>query len=208
MKDPDEQSSMSAQAPLLHTTAFPPTWRAQVLPQPPLILPARQFTFPQLVAGEEDALNRGALLINVWPAGSSSFLATCALGFAEPSLPTGLWSCPNPGDLLAIAGGYAYRIPTANPQQTEFLPLRPVCAVLPAPAEGLLLLAGFHAILALGPEGILWRTARLSWEGLTLDKVENGFLQGQGWDMFTDRDRPFRVDLRTGTHEGGGYTAR
>lgn len=195
-------------APKSHTAAFPHSWQAQVLMQPPMILPARQFTFPQLVAGEEDALNRGALLVEIRPAAGGSFLATCALGFTEPSLPTGLWSCPAADDLLAVAGGYAYRINTTDPREAEFLPLRPVCAVLESPVDGLLLLAGFHTVIALAAEGIRWQTARLSWEGLTLGGVESGFLHGSGWDMFADRDKPFRVDLRDGTHEGGGYAQR
>ena len=192
----------------VHTAAFPHTWTARILHQPPLILPARQFTFPQNVLGEEDALNRGALLVEVKPADGGAFLATCALGFRESTLPSGLWSCPVPDDLLAVAGGYGYLIHTATPGAADFLPLRPVCAVLPAPQENLLLLAGFHTVLAVGPQGIRWQTARLSWEGVTLGEVRDGTLHGTGWDMFSDRDLPFRVDLRTGGHEGGGYTLR
>ena len=192
----------------IHIAAFPHTWTARILDQPPLILPARQFTYPRNVPGEEDALNRGALLVEVKPATAGSFLATCALGFRETTLPSGLWSCPAPDDLLAVAGGYAYLVHTAAPEAAEFLPLRPVCAVLPASQEDLLLLAGFHTVLALGTEGIRWQSARLSWEGLTLGEAHDGILHGTGWDMFSDRDLPFRIDLRNGAHEGGGYTAR
>ncbi len=192
----------------LHTEAFPQSWAARVLRHPPLILPARQFTYPQQVPGEEDALNRGALLLEIQSATGGPFLATCALGFQEPTLPSGLWSCPAPDDLLAVAGGYGYLIHTTSPGAADFLPLRPVCAVLPAPRENLLLLAGFHSVIAVGPEGLRWQTARLSWEGVTLSELHNGTLQGTGWDMFSDRDRPFRIDLRTGSHEGGGYTPR
>ncbi len=191
--------------PAVHLDAFPHTWHARLLTQPPLILPARQFTYPQLVPGEEDALNRGALLVEVRPAVGGLFLATCALGFREPTLPSGLWSCPAPDDLLAIAGGYAYRVPTTHPQGADFLPLRPVCAVLPAPSEGLLLLAGFHTVLALGANGVRWQTQRLSWEGITLGEVRQGTLHGLGWNMLTDREVPFQVDLQTGAHEGGGF---
>lgn len=190
------------------TRAFPHTWTAQILHQPPLILPARQFTFPQNVAGEEDALNRGALLVEVKPATSGSFLATCALGFRESTLPSGLWACPSPDDLLAIAGGYAYLIHTSTPHATGFLPLRPVCAVLPVRQANLLLLAGFHTVLAVGPGGVQWQSARLSWEGLTLGEIRDGTLHGTGWDMFSDRELPFRIDLCTGMHEGGGYKPR
>ena len=41
--------------------AFPHTWAAEVLKSPPLITPARHFTYPRQVVGEEDALARGAL---------------------------------------------------------------------------------------------------------------------------------------------------
>ncbi len=47
--------------------SFPHDWRAEILTQPPLIAPARQFTYPRQVAGEEDALARGALLVLVHP---------------------------------------------------------------------------------------------------------------------------------------------
>ena len=36
--------------------SFAHDWRAEVLARPPLIAPARQFTYPQQIAGEEDAL--------------------------------------------------------------------------------------------------------------------------------------------------------
>lgn len=188
--------------------AFPHTWRANVLPRAPLIAPARQFTFPQQVPGEEDALQRGALLLEVRPRTGGSFLATCALGFRDPSLPSGVWSMPAPDDLLAMAGGYAYRIPSAQPERTVLLEQRPVTAALPATQQGLVLLAGFHDVLAVGPDGVCWRTARLSWEGVTLHEVRSGMLHGMGWDMFTDREHAFTVDLATGTHTGGGYQRR
>jgi hypothetical protein len=185
--------------------AFPRTWRAQVLRTPPLIAPARQFVYPQNVPGEEDALNRGALMLHVSPASGGTFLATCALGFRDPSLPSGVWSAPAPDALLAVAGGYAYLIETLEPSRCVFLPVRPVTAVLAAPEHGLVLLAGFHDVLALGEGGIAWQTGRLSWEGVKLGEVRDGKLHGLGWDMFSDQELPFTVDLQTGEHQGGGY---
>ena len=187
------------------TASFPHNWTAEVLKAAPLIAPVRQFVYPRNVPGEEDALARGALLVQVRPAAGGSFLATCALGFRDAALPSGVWACPAAHDLLAIAGGYGYRIDTADPALCEFLPLRPITAVLAAGEDGLLLLAGFHGVLAVGAEGVRWQTARLSWEGVTLRAVREGVLHGEGWDLFADREVPFTVDLRTGMHEGGGY---
>jgi hypothetical protein len=185
--------------------AFPHTWSAEILPRPPLIAPARQFVYPQQIAGEEDALARGALLAQIRPAAGGGFLATCALGFRDPSLPSGLWSCPAPDELLAVAGGYAYRIDTLHPESPELLEQRPAVALFPIPEHNLLLLAGFHDVLALGEKGVCWRTGRLSWEGLTVTGLQGDLLHGTGWDMYTDRELPFTVDLRTGAHHGGGY---
>jgi hypothetical protein len=78
------------------------------------------------------------------------------------------------------------------------LPYRPVLEVLPLVEQGLLLFAGHHAILAWGKDGEVWQSDRLSWEGLTLDGVEGGFLRGTGWDMITDKDVPFALNLLTG----------
>ena len=185
--------------------AFPHSWVAEVLRSAPLIAPARQFVYPQNVPGEEDALSRGAVLLQVRPALGGTFLATCALGFRDPSLPSGIWACPAPDSLLAVAGGYGYLLDTRQPAGCEFLSLRPIASVMAIPEENLLLLAGFHHVLAVGVEGTRWQSARLSWEGITLHEVRDGRLYGEGWDMFADREIPFSVDLHTGEHEGGGY---
>ncbi len=187
--------------------SFPHTWAARTLTAPPLIAPARQYIYPQHIPGEEDAMNRGALLLDVKPAARANFLAICALGFRDPSLPTGIFAYPRPDDLLAVAGGYAYLIDTQSPERCLHLPLRPVTQILPAPSVGVILLAGFHNVLALDAEGIRWQSARLSWEGITLTHTDADHLHGTGWNLRTDREVPFTVDLLTGAHTGGGFTS-
>jgi len=86
------------------------------------------------------------------------------------------------------------------------LPLRPVTQIVSAVDEGLVLLAGFHTVAAVGAEGWLWETAKLSWEGLRLGEIHDGKLHGEGWNMQTDRDVPFSIDLSSGAHEGGGFS--
>lgn len=187
---------------------FPHEWRAEVLTSPPLIAPARQFTYPQQVAGEEDAMARGALLVQVHPAAGGTFLASCALGFTDPAMPTGIFSCPNPRELCAVAGGYAYIIDTDTPQRPTHIPLRPVAEVLVLAERGLLVFVGFHAMVAWSGEGLAWQSARLSWEGIRVVGigVEGNALHGFGWSLMTDKEVEFSVDLRTGAHTGGGYS--
>jgi hypothetical protein len=175
---------------------FPHMWVAEILPARPLILPQRTYIYPQ--AAEE--VERGALEVLIRPAGEGAqpFLATCALGFRDPSVPSGLWSAPNSQEICAVSGGYAYLIDTTAPEHFTMLPFRPVMQVWPALEAGLLLFAGHHSILAWGSEGLAWQSGKLSDEGVTITGVEDGLLRGTGWQMMTDRETEFALDVKTG----------
>jgi len=161
-----------------------------------MIAPARQYVYPQYVPGEEDAMARGALLLMVRPAGASPFLATCARGFADTRTPTGVFACPNPDELCAVAGGYAYVVNVGSPATCTFLELRPVVEVLSAP--GALLFVGHYAVMAWGADGALWTSPKLSDEGLRITSTDDGVLRGFGWKMIPDKEVAFALDLKTG----------
>ena len=75
---------------------------------------------------------------------------------------------------------------------------RPVLQIRPVVGEGLLLFVGHHSILAWGREGQAWESEKLSDEGVMVTGVENGVLRGTGWEMKTDQEKPFAIDLRDG----------
>ncbi len=173
---------------------------AEILETPPLIAPSQHFTYPQAI--EETEIGALEILFRPRP-NAAQAMATFALGFADPGLPHGLWSCPNPRQLCAIAGGYAYAIDSVQPEKWLQVPYRPVTSVHVAVEQGLLLFSGFHALWALGPDGKAWETARLSWEGLRVAEIRGSRLEGFGWDVATDAEAPFTIDLRNGQHTGG-----
>lgn len=173
---------------------FSHPWQAEILRHRPPILPQRHFTYPR--AAEE--VERGALEVMVRPVADAPFLCTFALGFADPSAPSGLWSCPDPDEVCALAGGYAYVVNTRNPERFTHLDLRPVLEVHSAPEQHLLLFCGNQSVLAWGAQGLRWKTPRLSSEGLRITEIQGGKLHGFGWDLMTDREVPFAVNLATG----------
>jgi hypothetical protein len=185
---------------------FPHNWSAEILTTPPLIAPARQFIYPKQIAGEEDALARGALQLMVRPACGGTFLATCALGLTDPAMPTVVFAGPNPSEVCAVAGGYAYVIDTERPEHCTHIALKPVIEIRPLAAQELLLFFGFHSIMAWGRNGLAWESARLSWEGVRIASIEGNVLHGTGWNLMTDREVSFSLDLLTGQHQGGGFT--
>lgn len=183
-------------------STFPHGWKAEILTARPLILPARQFVYPALV----EEVERGALEIMIRPLlGAGPFLATCALGFAGDNVPSGIWACPDPAWICAVAGGYAYLIDTSDPERWEQVEYRPVTNVTVVAEHALLVFAGFQSLLAWGRSGKVWETGRLSWDGLRITAIQGETLLGLGWDMTTDRELEFNVNLKTGEHRGGGY---
>jgi len=176
--------------------SFPCDWRADLLPARPSILPARHFTYPRQV----EEVERGALEILVRPATSIgvAFLATCALGFRDPAVPTGIWSAPNSQELCAVSGGYAYLIDTADPNRFTMIPYRPVLQVHAALETRLLLFVSNRAILAWGANGEAWQSPKLSDEGLTVTGIQGPSLYGLGWNMISDKETPFTLDLQNG----------
>jgi hypothetical protein len=186
--------------------SFPHFWHAEVFASRPFILPQRHYVYPR--AAEE--VERGALEVLIKPgpgqpghspAGlpdATPFLATCALGFRDAAAPTGLWSTPEPGKICAVAGGYAYLIDTCAPERFTMIPYRPVMQVVVALDAGLLLFAGHRAILAWGRGGQAWESGKLSDEGLTISAIDGEILRGVGWELMSDREKPFALDLRTG----------
>jgi hypothetical protein len=176
-------------------STFPHHWHVEILAVRPLILPPRHFVYP----AQAEEIERGALEVMVGDVvGAEPFLATCALGFRDPAVPTGIWSCPNPDEICAVSGGYAYIVDTTAPQHFTMIPFRPVLEVRPLVPQRLLLFAGHHAILAWGPDGQAWQSEKLSDEGVTITAIEGTRLQGEGWSMMTDKETAFSLDLKTG----------
>jgi hypothetical protein len=176
--------------------SFPHHWQAEILPSRPLILPKRHFVYPR----EAEEVELGALEVLVRPGtpATEPFLATCALGFRDPAVPSGMWSAPNPEDICAVSGGYAYMIRTTDPERFTMMSYRPVLEIRALPAQDLLLFVGHHSILAWGANGQAWQSEKLSDEGVTITHVEEAVLHGMGWNIVKDKETPFALESKTG----------
>jgi protein-tyrosine phosphatase len=176
--------------------SFPHAWRAAILADTPTTLPARHYIYPT----EAEEVEKGALEVQIRPAAKDAqpFLATFALGFRDPAVPTGIWSAPRKEEICAVSGGYAYVVDTSAPENFTMIEMRPVLEIRPVVAQGLLLFIDHHSIVGWGADGLAWESEKLSNEGITITDIAGGILQGRGWDMTSDRETPFALDLPTG----------
>ncbi len=124
-------------------------------------------------------------------------------------MPTGVYSLPQPAPTLRSSRRLRlHHRHSIIADQSTHIPLKPVVEVRTLPKQSLLIFAGFHTILAWGQQGLAWETQRLSWEGVRITSIEANTLHGLGWNLLTDKEVPFTVDLLTGHHQGGGFAQR
>jgi hypothetical protein len=134
---------------------------------------------------------------------------TCAgeswIGNFQPGL-TSLYQVfeeTSTGEVTVIAGGQAYVVEPANGRlRREYggsiewaYPLSGLGAVV--------LSNGLWFELRRGAEQV-WRTKRVSWDGMQNLSVADGLIRGDGWN-YIGTWHPFEVELSTGNARGGGY---
>jgi hypothetical protein len=105
---------------------------------------------------------------------------------------------PNPHEVCTVSGGYGYVIDSTDPARFTMLPYRPILQIHAANEASLLLFVGNRDILAWGAHGEVWQSPKLSDEGVSVTSVESTTLRGLGWNMITDKETPFTIDLHSG----------
>ena len=186
--------------PIRQELVFPTAYHIKVLATYGLVNPLERFyQFPS----ELEEADRHGTYLRVVPDNASSWIGFFSLGYDSDKVVNAVFSCPHADWLCVVAGGYGYLVNAADPNQWQRLEQRPVVDVRVVKEQDLLLFVGFLNISAVGASGLLWTSERLSWEGLSISRIERETLHGVGWDAMTDKDVPFEVDLRTGKHTGG-----
>jgi hypothetical protein len=191
---------MSATRPCDIHYVFPHNYEVKVLESYSLLNPAEKlYQFP----AQLEAQDRTGTYLRVTPQTEPAWIGFFSMGFDSAEVANGIYSCPDPGALCAVVGGYAYIVAAFNQQNWMQIEQRPVVNVLPVSYLKLLLFVGFTSVTALGEASRIWTTERLSWEGLSITGIEGATLHGLGWDMIADKEVPFEVDLLTGKSKGG-----
>jgi hypothetical protein len=62
------------------------------------------------------------------------------------------------------------------------------------------------AFARLGPQGLMWHTIRLSWDGFDQIVIDQSDLRDLAWSPLDDKWCPFSVELGTGKSAGGSFS--
>jgi hypothetical protein len=61
------------------------------------------------------------------------------------------------------------------------------------------------AFARLGPDGLIWHTRQLSFDGFDAIHIDEREIRGQAWSAIDGVLHPFSVDVATGRSTGGSY---
>jgi hypothetical protein len=118
-------------------------------------------------------------------------------GYPSPKAVTLVTNGAHGDDLVVVNRGAGFVVSATRPDEALDLQVTPVVGVAVDRAAGLVLVADFTSVTAVGPTGKLW-TVDVSWDGVELAGVDNGVLAGRGWDAPEGRHVPFAVEVATG----------
>lgn len=125
---------------------------------------SKRLFYPGAVeSGGQDGIN-----IRVAPSLGETWIGTFARGQFGPKAITKVFTMPDPGQLCVVASGQAYIVNANNPQYHYSPAIAPVMDVRLSEKHGIVIFANHTELLAIGVNGAVWRTERLSWDSLKL----------------------------------------
>lgn len=163
--------------------------------------PIKRLFYP----GATSIGGRDGVHVHVTPHRGDEWIGVFAAGSSGQTAVTELCRTPNPKKLCVVANGQGYIVDAEHPELWDNVPIFPVLALRGSSKHQLLIFANHTEILAFGAGGIAWRTARLSWDSMTLTSMGEDEVSGVFWDIRSESEQSFTVNLLDGTHSGGAH---
>jgi len=174
---------------------FPHDYDVEVLPDAGSERPVRIPATPEPV---------DAVYTRITPRGGAApWVGAFARGFQSDDLVTGVYAWPDGLSVAVVSAGYGYVVKAAEPASWVRLQPMPITDVRVLPEHGLIIFTDFTHMFAYSADKNLWKSDRLSWDGITVTQVATNHIFGVAWDAMQDKEVEFAIDVRNGEHTGG-----
>jgi hypothetical protein len=111
---------------------------------------------------------------------------------------------PNKRDAVVVAAGDLWVVDAVQRSAELVLPAIDAALEVQDP-DGWIFSRQCLALARFGPEGLVWHTKRLSWDGFDQISIRQGEITGLAWSPMDEEWYPFQVDLFTGRSTGGSF---
>jgi hypothetical protein len=141
-------------------------------------------------------------VVRFLPEQSSPWVGNFQGGFGKCQ---GVFVHPNGCHLIVVATGQAYIV---EPESRALLDHfgADIASVVEVPEIDALLFTNGLWFEAYGASGLLWRSRRVSWDGVRSLSRTKLTLHGEAYSPLDDAWHPFSLDLASGHAKGGSYT--
>jgi hypothetical protein len=116
----------------------------------------------------------------------------------------GVLEHPNGTELIVIASGQAYIVDPISRQCSSTFGSQ-IETALEIPEHKMIIFGNGLWFEAINRTGRVWRSERISWDGMRKIAIQGATLAGEAYDI-SDAWMPFNLDIASGNFTGGSYT--
>jgi hypothetical protein len=146
---------------------------------------------------------RDGVLVRITPFSRDAWVGVFAFGHYGKTGKSGIFTFPEPSVVCVVASGDGYLVTADDPTNWQQIAVYPICEVIPAPSKNLIIFASHTHMPAFGSAGVAWRSKRLAWSDMRITQVTPTHIEGETWDIRSEENIAFAVDIATGEHKGG-----
>ena len=114
----------------------------------------------------------------------------------------GVYASPHFNKLCVVANGAGYFVSSDNPKEWEEIKSIPIIYTGISKAKNVIIFADYTELIAYDNTGVRWKTKRLSWDGLKIIELSDDYIKGEYYDIRTEKNELFKVDLISGINRG------
>jgi hypothetical protein len=147
-------------------------------------------------------VGQDGILLKISPRGIPSWIGLFSSVKKYPGTPSRILFTPNPNAICVICSGDAVVTDVMRPDQYTLLDFEPVTDAVAVKERGMIVFAGFTKLMAFDGSNVMWETSRVAWDELKITSIDTSSIFGEYWDVATEKQARFRVDLDTGEVSG------
>ena len=178
--------------------SFPSNYRCKVIEEMPNAAFERYY-FPE--GGKEGG--RDGVLVSITPVDGNEWIGVFGSVQKYPKSLSKILSWPDDNKICVVSSGAAVIVDVNNPLNFELVGVEPIFHAIPIQESGIVVFADFTSLIAYNEKGIVWKSKRVSWDGLEIISVDQSCINGSYWDIKSESKTPFKVNIATGEVEGG-----
>lgn len=147
-------------------------------------------------------VGQDGILLKISPRGRPPWIGLFSSVKKYPGTPSRILFTPNPNTICVICSGDAVITDVMRPEKCTLLDFEPITDVVAVKEREMIVFAGFTKLMAFDGSGVMWETARVAWDELKITSIDASSISGEYWDVATEKQTQFEVDLDTGEELG------